>query len=331
MPRSPTPQPSAPARTPVPSGAAVRWWPTWVAACLGALLCAVVQAPARWLADAVTRASGGQLQLINARGTVWNGQAHALFSGGSGSQDRALLPTPLRWQLAPTWLTAGQAGAAAPTTATPTARATPNPPASTTTGPALAITLATDCCTPQDLHLWIQPRWRGLALTVAEHRSSWPAALLTGLGTPWNTLQLQAQLQLSTPGVSLQWGANGLRGSGTATLDVLDAASRLSTLRPMGSYRLQWQAGGPAALASTSTPTAPGANASSTTALSASPTLALTTLHGALLLQGQGEWVAGRLRFSGDAQASPGREDALANLLNILGRRQGARSLITLG
>ena len=37
------------------------------------------------------------------------------------------------------------------------------------------------------------------------------------------------------------------------------------------------------------------------------------------------------MRFDGEASAAPGREDALSNLLNIIGRRQGARSLITLG
>ena len=59
--------------------------------------------------------------------------------------------------------------------------------------------------------------------------------------------------------------------------------------------------------------------------------LDVQTLSGALLLQGNGQWVGGRLRFAGDAQAAPGNEEALANLLNIVGRRQGARSVITIG
>ena len=42
-------------------------------------------------------------------------------------------------------------------------------------------------------------------------------------------------------------------------------------------------------------------------------------------------WVGGRLRFSGEASASPEREAALANLLNIIGRRQGSRSVIQIG
>ncbi len=279
------------------------------AALVGVLGGVLVQAPARWLADVVGSASNGQVQLLNARGTVWQGQAHVLLSGGSGSQDRTLLPTPLRWHLRPTWL--GQAADTAPSN---TSTSTSSDAAASGTGPsalrglALAVGLGTECCLPNGLQLWVQPNWRGLALHLAPHQSQWPAELLAGLGTPWNTLQLQAQLALSTSAIGLQLGPTGLRSQGTATLDVRDAASRLSTLRPMGSYRLTWQASHQVA-----------------------PTLNLSTVQGALLLQGRGEWIAGRLRFQGDAQASPGREDALANLLNILGRRQGARSLITIG
>jgi general secretion pathway protein N len=49
-----------------------------------------------------------------------------------------------------------------------------------------------------------------------------------------------------------------------------------------------------------------------------------------LQLSGQGEW-APRLRFRGQASATPEAEAALANLLNIIGRRQGAVSLISIG
>ena len=43
------------------------------------------------------------------------------------------------------------------------------------------------------------------------------------------------------------------------------------------------------------------------------------------------KWVGGRLRFRGEASAAPEREAALVNLLNIIGRRSGARSLIAIG
>ena len=94
--------------------------------------------------------------------------------------------------------------------------------------------------------------------------------------------------------------------AGSAEVSALRITSRLSTLRPMGSYRLGL-AGGDA------------------------PTLRLDTLDGSLRLSGQGQWVGARLRFAGEASAAPEREAALSNLLNIIGQRQGARSLITLG
>ena len=61
------------------------------------------------------------------------------------------------------------------------------------------------------------------------------------------------------------------------------------------------------------------------------PSLQLDTIEGALQLKGSGSWVGSRLRFTGEASAAPDREAALANLLNIIGRRNGSRSLITVG
>jgi general secretion pathway protein N len=155
----------------------------------------------------------------------------------------------------------------------------------------------------------VSPRTTGLRLAVQAHQSEWPATLLSGLGTPWNTLQLQAALKLSTPGVLLNWTPGQTRAEGQAVLDVLDASTVLPTLRPMGSYRLSWQAA----------------------ADGSQPRLDLATLRGEMQLLGSGEWIGQRLRFRGEAQAAPGREDALANLMNILGRRQGAKTLITIG
>jgi general secretion pathway protein N len=61
------------------------------------------------------------------------------------------------------------------------------------------------------------------------------------------------------------------------------------------------------------------------------PTLQLDTLEGSLQLTGSGQWVGSRLHFTGTASAAPDREAALSNLLNIIGRRAGGRSIITIG
>jgi general secretion pathway protein N len=96
---------------------------------------------------------------------------------------------------------------------------------------------------------------------------------------------------------------------GTLQMDALAMASRLSTLRPLGSYRLQLDGG----------------------ALGNPPRLRLQTLEGSLQMQGEGEWAGRGWRFRGEASAADGSEAALSNLLNILGRRAGARSVISLG
>lgn len=172
---------------------------------------------------------------------------------------------------------------------------------------ALALRLNADCCTPAGpLDLRLSPRWGGARLAVADAHSVWPAALLAGLGTPFNTLQPQGELNLSTQALALQWQAGRASVQGQADVTLRQLSSRVATLRPLGSYRVQLRGGD-------------------------TPTLALSTLEGPLRLSGEGQWVGQRLRFQGEASAEPGLEGALANLLNLLGRRQGERALMSFG
>lgn len=249
-------------------------WATAGALC-GALLTLLLCMPATWLAYGLASASHGQIQLQQARGSLWNGSAALVLTGGRDSRDSMRLPSRLQWALRPTL-----------------------------TGARLA--LHTDCCTEQAIQLQVHARWQGWQLSVADVTSHWPAALLTGLGTPWNTLELQGQLRLSSQSLTLRWLAGRLHSEGRMQLDALAVSSRLSPLRPLGSYRIDITGGDQAQLQ-------------------------LSTLSGDLQLSGQGQWVGQRLRFRGEATASPERESALSNLLNILGRRQGPRSLISLG
>ena len=91
-----------------------------------------------------------------------------------------------------------------------------------------------------------------------------------------------------------------------AELDIIDASTRLSTLKPIGSYRVNLQGG-------------------------TIPKLNVQTLNGSLQLTGTGEFTGNRWRFRGEATAATGSEAALNNFLDILGRRVGPRSIITLG
>ena len=59
--------------------------------------------------------------------------------------------------------------------------------------------------------------------------------------------------------------------------------------------------------------------------------LTLSTQDGPLQLTGSGTWGPGGVRFRGEARSAAVDEAALSNLLNIIGRRDGARSVISIG
>ena len=240
---------------------------------IGLIAAVVLFAPARWLAAGVWKASDGHVRLAAPRGTVWDGSAQLVLSGGADSRDPTALPGRLEWSIRPA-LTGARAA------------------------------LLNRCCMDAPLDLAASASLGGAQLRIADGVSHWPAALLSGLGAPFNTLQPEGQLDLATQGFGATYAAGRWQSSGSVTLDAVDVSSRLSTLRPMGSYRATLT-GGP------------------------TPDLRLETLpNSSLLLVGAGRFVGGRLRFEGTASAVPDRIDALTNLLNIIGRRDGARALI---
>ncbi len=249
-------------------------------AALGLLAGALVFAPARWLAAALDRA-GSPVQLHNARGTLWNGSGQLTFQ--SDAQGGTALPGRLEWTLRPAWINQQ---------------------------PGLRAHWRADCCLSQPWAWGISTDLQGVSLQTDDlppHRPlRIPAALLTGLGTPWNTLQPQGRLELSSSALSVRRSTEGAQIRGGLQLDALGVSTSLSTLKPIGSYRFALQ----------------GAD---------SPVLTLSTLEGALQLRGSGAIRNQRVVFDGEATAAEGREDALSNLLNIIGQRQGAQSLIHLG
>ncbi len=241
----------------------------------GVMAALLLFAPARWAAWSMDLATDGRTQLVAARGTLWSGSAQLLLQGGTGSHDASSLPGRVSWTMQPQWN-------------------------------GVALRIWADCCTQAPLLLQAQPRWGGVRVQVQDGQSSWPAAVLSGLGTPWNTLQPQGTLTLSTQSLEIDLVQGRLTLAGQAQLLASAISSRLSTLQPMGSYRITVQ-GGP------------------------STTLQLETVEGGLQLKGAGRWVDTRLHFDGTASAAPEHQEALSNLLNIIGRRDGARSIIQVG
>jgi general secretion pathway protein N len=183
-------------------------------------------------------------------------------------------------------------------------------------GAALALRARQACCIDGELLLRLVPGLGRLRLELPGTAGAapapvgrWPAAWLVGLGTPWNTLQPSGTLQLSSSGFAAEAVQGRWIFSGQAQLQLRGLASSLSTLEELGSYRLDLVGD----------------------ARGDATQIQLQTLQGALQLTGSGQWGASRLRFNGQASAAPGSEAALGNLLNIIGRRQGALSLISIG
>ena len=271
------------------SGTHTHW--AWTGAGIGLVLALITQAPAHWLTHAIEQASNERMLLPDAQGTVWNGSAQWVLNEGplniaaTPNTERpasiTALPTRVTWQVGPRidW---------------------------TNFRVNLSATVTSACCTPQPVRVDVSPLWGGLRVQVSDHTSNWPASWLVGLGAPWNTVQPEGQLQLHT--TQLQWVQQAGTGTllGQAELHMQQLSTRLSTLRPLGSYRVRVQGGDAVALT-------------------------LDTLEGSLLLQGTGQLLNGRLQFNGEATAAPDAQAALSNLLNILGQRQGAKSILKMG
>lgn len=260
--------------------ATVRWG--MAGALVGALAGVIAFAPAAWLAKGIASATHQRLLLSDARGTVWAGSAVPVLTGGPDSHDASALPGRLEW-------TTGLKGL------------------------AFELRARQACCLNGSVAVQVRPGIGRISYTLvppAGWVGQWPSAWLSGMGTPFNTLQLGGAVRLSSPGVTLESVQGRWRVDGRADVDLAGVSSRVSTLDTLGSYRLTLS-GDPA---------------------SGTPQLSLNTLDGALSLNGSGTWTPTGMRFRGEARAaSPADEPALSNLLNIIGKRDGARSVISIG
>jgi general secretion pathway protein N len=240
-------------------------------------LCAalVAYAPASWLAAGIDSASTGKVLLDESRGTVWAGSAQLVLAGGDGSAGATRLPSRMNWSLSPEWL-------------------------------GVTVLLDAPCCTPaapvQVTALLDGVQDGGtLAWRVRSPKLTFPAALLAGLGAPWNTLQLAGDFQVSSDQLTGKWtSSQGVQKlTGQAQLQADNVTTALSTVRPLGSYRLS--------TAGTSLKLETKTDA---------------TNDAALILSGAGQIEQGRVAFLGEALAAKGREEALSNLLHMIGQWQ---------
>lgn len=238
-------------------------WP-WLASGAAAV-CAtlLVLAPEDWVAPYAAQATQGRMRLVDAAGSLWQGSAVLALTPGADPAGAALLPGRIEWHTAFCPLLTGR----------------------------LQLRLHQTEAMPDDITL--NAGLRGAELSAGS--AHLPASLLTGLGAPFNTLDLQADVHARWD----DWRWFGQNGFGHLSVTVDDAASRVSTIRPLGSYRVDIEAQG------------------------RQGTLALATLKGPLTLTGRGSLGGGGVSFAGQASATPETQDSLAGLLNLLGRPAG--------
>jgi len=221
--------------------------------------------PATWMMAMVEKQTAGRLTLGDAHGTLWRGSA---FIGGAPSgRDPVtpLLPGRFSWRLSPMVLL-GSVDAELEN----------------------AAALSQPISVTGSWHQW----------QVSPGAVSLPAERLAALGAPLNTVQPSGQMRLSWEPLQLTQQNGKIGIVGAMYLEMNDLASRLSPIKPLGSYdlALDWH----------------GTQASVT----------LKTVKGPMLLSGSGMFTNGRLQFSGTAQAEAGQEQRLANFLNLLGQRR---------
>jgi general secretion pathway protein N len=232
---------------------------------LAVLVTVLAFLPAAWLGPMVERQTGGRLTLGDAQGTLWRGSAFVGGAPGEGGSVTPLLPGRFSWHLSPLVLLGD-----------------------------VDMDLANDGALAQPVHVsgsW--SRWQvsagGLLL---------PADGLAGLGAPLNTLALTGTIRLTWNQLDIAREGNTVAVSGHTVLSLTDMGSRMSPIKPLGTYEMGMDWHGQRA------------------------DVVLRTVSGALLLSGNGALENGRLRFSGQAAAADKYEDTLGNLLNLLGQRR---------
>jgi len=221
----------------------------------------VVMMPAAWITPQFAKATQGHVNLVQPSGSLWHGSATLVLAAGRDSGAGTLLPGRVQWDTAFWPLLTGR----------------------------LSMRMRQTPAMPDPIEVDAAPR----TATVSSGEIAVPAALLSGLGAPFNTLDLQGAVRLAwTP-----WRLLGSRAYGQLVVTLTDMSSRVSPVKPLGSYRVALQSQGN------------------------SSTIDLSTLQGSsLLLSGHGTITANSSSFHGQASATEAASENLAGLLNLLGR-----------
>lgn len=236
-----------------------------VAGLIAAGITALSSMPASWLIPLIEQQTSGHLSLAEVDGSLWNGSAVVATSTSRDEPLTALVPGRLSWQISPSMLMG-----------------------------IVDIDLANPSVTQEPIR--IRGDWSDVE--IGPGSLNLPADGLSALGAPLNTLKPTGLMKVAWQSVGLKHRNEAWQITGKITIDLMQVASALSPVKPLGSYRLQFDW------------------------FDREARLNLQSLSGPLLIEGNGRLVDGRLKFNGQASAQAGFESKLNALLVLLGQRR---------
>jgi len=222
------------------------------------LLTLIITAPASLLDKLLQYTTQGRLLLANTSGTIWNGSAMPTIRAQDGD---LVAMSFLHWKINMPSLFTGK----------------------------IQVGLQWDGQSPASATEAIIT-----AKQIELHRVllQAPARVLDEVSPIFKPAQFRGQLRIQSDLLVL----SGRGMDGAAVVDWYQASSALSSIAPLGDYRLALNGAGNRIQ------------------------IGLTTTAGMLLLEGDGNWQAGQgMEFHGKAQASAGNHDNLTELLHHLG------------
>ncbi|MCY0389192.1 type II secretion system protein N [Robbsia sp. Bb-Pol-6] len=241
----------------------LRVLPWLLVVCVACLATVLVLLPAAWIVPRFAAATGGRVSLVDPQGSLWHGSARLMLSAGSDAEGATVMPNRIAWTTRAWPLLSGH----------------------------LRMVMREE--QPQALPVLLDARWDGTTLSAGG--LAVPAGLLTGLGAPFNTLDFQGDMRLDWT----EWRLIGDRAYGGLVVSLRDLSSRVSLVRPLGTYR------------------------ATVTAAGQEGTLVVETLSGPLTVSGDGQFRDGRMNFAGRVSSSDEARPNLAGLLNLMGRPLG--------
>jgi general secretion pathway protein N len=226
------------------------------------LLFLIVEMPASWFAWGLNRYTQGTVRLDPIVGSLWGGNGRlVVYYPRTAPHEFG----QTEWRINPFWLIAGR----------------------------VQLTLQTN---HQDRQIKTTLGVASNSFMLKDTEAELPAAFVAQIYTPLSLISPQGKVRISTEGLTLSPD----KVEGAAALEWLNAGSSLSSVQPLGDYRLE------------------------ITGAEKNANLKLTTLRGDLEFTGQGQWQTqtGQIQINGSA-IPRARAEELEPLLKLFGSDVG--------